>query len=732
MLNFLESVPFFQSLQEADLQRLAAGIEQVSLPAGAFLFREGEPGDSCYVVRSGTLQVLVALASGEQQPIATLGAAEVVGEMAVLHGRPRAATVQATTAATVLKLSAVVLEDLFSSNPSARAHLLDIATRRLPSLYLTSVPIFAGLDRKTLAELDIAANWVSIAGGQTLFSQGDPADYLYIVVRGRLEVVVARDDGGIEVVGQLGRGAVVGEVALLSGEPRGASVRAIRDSELVRLSKNALHALIQRQPSTALEMLRVLSSRVRPVPPAHRHTLVSTIAIVPPEHGAFTAGWTERLVEALTSVDGPTLHVTRRRIEQEVGGPSETFLEDERSRAAVRRWLHEQEDLVRYIVFECDPTSSPWTDLCLRHADLVLIAVVAQASPSDATLPRRILAKQTDTRRVPAELLLLHPDGATPPSGTARWLNEIPVTRHHHVRLDRTDDFARVARLIAGKAVSVAFSGGGARALAHIGVVQALQESGIPIDAVAGVSAGCFVSAFYASGHDPDKMLAITNRSIGSYRPIREATFPMVGFLSGRASVNMFRQEFDTDIEDLWLPFLCLSANLSRVALVIHDRGSLWKAVRASTSVPGIYSPVCLNGELLVDGGVLNNLPADVLRTRYNGTVIASDVSMAVDLTTDTAELTAISGWPLFWSVLNPFGKKRTVPHLFEILMRTATLSSTHHGASIAASADLYMRLPVDGVATLDWAAGPLLVERSYRYALSQIETWKEAGGSWQ
>jgi NTE family protein/lysophospholipid hydrolase len=261
--------------------------------------------------------------------------------------------------------------------------------------------------------------------------------------------------------------------------------------------------------------------------------------------------------------------------------------------------------------------------------------------------------------------------------------------------------------------------------LGHIGVVRALVDSGVPIDAVAGVSAGCFASALYAMGHDYETMLAVSDDSVGRYSARQEATLPIVSFLSGRRTVEMLRQMFDVQIEDLWVPFCCLSTNLTRAEIVTHDRGPLWLAVRASTSVPGVAPPVCVGGELLVDGGVLNNLPADVLRQRFGGIVIAVDVSLAVDLKTDLDGLLALSGWSLMWQRLRrPAQSAPPLPHIFEILMRTALLSSVHHGATIAERADFYMRLPVEGVATLDWKAGPPLIERCYQFARQEIARW--------
>jgi predicted acylesterase/phospholipase RssA len=127
--------------------------------------------------------------------------------------------------------------------------------------------------------------------------------------------------------------------------------------------------------------------------------------------------------------------------------------------------------------------------------------------------------------------------------------------------------------------------------------------------------------------------------------------------------------------------------------------------------------------------GVLNNLPVDLMRSRCHGTVIASDVSLTVDLTADAHELVAAAGWPLLWARLNPFATvKPKLPHIFEILTRTATLSSIHHGASVAGAADLYLRTPTEGVPTFDWQARTLLVDRAYRLAHQEIEQWQNAG----
>ena len=731
MIDVLSSLSVFRGLQEPDLHWLASKVDQIALPAGAVLFSQGDPGDAIYIVCSGTLQVVLTLPDGEAQILAVIEPGKVVGEMAVLYQRPRSTTVTAVTAAELLKIRVSTLDRLFTGNPCLHTQFTEVASRRLPSLYLASVPIFAGLDTAVLRNLDLESNWIRLAGGQTLFKQGDPPDYLYVVVHGRLEVIVEREAGQQEIVDRLGQGDCVGEVAIFTGVPRNATVRAIRDCELVRLSKTTFHGLLEGHPRCAFEIMRILAARIRPALPAHHNARVSTIAVVPLNLEGLPHEWINRLVETLSRIGGPSLHVSRKRIEAALGGETATALSDDLSRVRVTSWLREQEDQFRYVVSECDPTPSAWTDLCLRQADLVLMVAAAKDCPPAGELGRCLSAAENETRSAPKELVLLHPEGTAHPSGTARWLTVYPVARHHHLRIERAEDYSRLARFIAGKAVGLAMSGGGARGYAHIGVIRALKESGIPIDGVSGVSAGSFTAAFCMMGLDSDESAAASLDYIWKNSFTRDPTLPIVALLSGKNYVRVLRHVFgEVDIEDLWLPGFCVSTNLSTSRVFIHDRGPLWRAIRATTSLPGAEPPVCIDGDLFVDGGVLNNLPADIMRSRGFGKIIASDVSRAADLKTDREELVSLSGWRLLWRLLNPFSSnKPSIPNIFEILSCTATVGSSEHGAAVPLHSDLYLRPPGQEVSTFDWKSGRTLLERARHYALEEIAKAKIAEG---
>ena len=729
----LSSIAVFQGLGEAGLHILEHNIEGLHLAAGEILFRQGDPADCFFIVSSGTLKVEVALPDNRRQLLATLGSGDCVGEIALLFQKPRSATVCAASDSELLKIPASALDELFAADPIAQKQFLAYASRRLLSLHLASLPLFAGIDPGILREFDSEANWLQLAGGETLFAQGDPPDYLYVVIHGRLEVIMEREGAEHEVLEQIGPGACVGEMALLADEPRSATVRAIRDSELVRLSRNDFNLLLNRHPRGATEIARMLVKRLRQTTARKApNRRVSTITLFSScSDGVFPA-FTEKFVQALSAAGHSTLHLDSRHLELKLGPGSATGLDDETHYRRIVNWLNEQEDKFRYIVFQCDPFPSNWTELCLRQGDLIYLVAFSDSDPDPGEIERRILSGELGNSFARKDLILLYRDPSHLPDGTRKWLSSRRVSGHHQVRLNCIEDYHRLSRFATGKAVGVVFGGGGARGYLHIGAIQALRESGIPIDLVGGCSIGAMVAGLCALDYDTEKIIEISTTGYGKnigVNLIRDMTFPRVAFLSGRRAMRMLRAVYgDVRIEDLWLRYFCVSANLSTAEMVVHEEGPLWLGIRASSSVPGILPPVLCRNELLVDGGLLNNLPVDTMRSRV-GTVIAVDIAAPIDLTVSSQPPVAPAGWPVIGNLLNPFVEKKLLPHIFKILSRSTTLGSIHNTEAFKEQADFYLHPVTNGVDTFDWKAGRKLIEIGYRYALVEIEKWKNSGG---
>jgi NTE family protein len=172
------------------------------------------------------------------------------------------------------------------------------------------------------------------------------------------------------------------------------------------------------------------------------------------------------------------------------------------------------------------------------------------------------------------------------------------------------------------KRVGLALGGGGARGLAHVGVLSVLEREGIPVDCIAGTSAGSVVGAAYAAGLRADRLLELAQRL--RWRQVARLVWPHRGFVSFDKLEAYFAELVgDVTIPTLELPYAAVAADLATGEPVILRDGRLAAAVRASCSVPGIVTPLELNGRLLIDGGVANNLPISVVRDLGAEVVIA-------------------------------------------------------------------------------------------------------------
>jgi predicted acylesterase/phospholipase RssA/CRP-like cAMP-binding protein len=634
---------------------------------------------------------------------------------------PSTVSVVAAEPATVLTIPEAALARLQVSAPAVWRRLHGFFGHRIPSLFLASTELFHGTDPALLEHCDDPANWIQLDAGQVLFRQGDPADALYLVVHGSLEVVQEDRDGGSRVLGTLARGDALGETALLVEQGRTATVRAIRDSEVARVSRADFERLMVQDPAIGIRVARVLATRLMSRNQAVRNprSRVRTVAVLA-DRGSFAAD----LAAALETTGSRVGKVSSSRVERQLG--REMLLADANGRPSDRllAWLSGHEDRFDIVLYECDDKATPWTTWSIRQADVLLVVTAEETGPGRRAVETAVITPKIRAR---VELVIVHP-GPGLPTGTRRWLASREVAAHHHVRRGVPGDLLRLARSLNGTTIGVALSGGGARGFAHIGALRAMQEWGWSIDHIGGTSMGSVIAAEHAMGMSTDEMVERNRREFTSAPVSRDLTLPIVSLGRGHSSVQLLKRLFgDVHIEDLPIPYFCVSCNLSRASEVIHDRGPIWLWARASSSVPGIMPPVPSRTDLLVDGGVLNNLPVDVLRLRCTGTVVAVDVSGQATLRTDAPDQTAVmSGWPLLGRHLGRRGG--SVPGILQILARTTTLSSVQNLAMVRAHTDLYLRPPVEDVSPFDWDAIDRVVEVGYRSTLDRLQAWEAAG----
>lgn len=594
---------------------------------------------------------------------------------------------------------------------------------------LAETELLRVLDSPALDQILPALDQVRVPGGQLVFCQGDMGDCLYLLAYGRLRVSVERADGSEEIVGEVGRGESVGEMALLTGEKRTATVRAVRDSELYRLSADAFNRLLERHPKVTMQLARRIVMRyVGAVGATRPATGPATIALLPASPQTPLSAASHGLEDALAEL-GPTLRLNSDVVDAALWPEASQVPPDHARTEEVLGWLNDQESQHRFVIYEADLIPSAWSRRCVRQADRILVIADADQAAVAGPTEQGMRAEGPHVPAVRRELVLLHREPRAVYSGTSEWLAKLRVTAHHHVVVDSAADFSRLARFLAGRATGLVLGGGGTRCFAHIGVIRALWEAGIAIDVIGGTSMGAFIAAQYALGWDHARMRAYNRDTWLRVRPMQDYTLPVLSLLTGAGFRKVARDiAGEAEIEDLATRFFCVSSNLTRARSMVHQQGPLWRGMVASISVPGLTPPVVEGGDLLVDGAVLDNVPIDVMRHVCDGTVIASDVSPLVDLAVD-AEAGVSPG---LWRRIAPWGggpaDGRKAPTIVDVLSRVSSLNSTVAIEAMKRHANLYLHPPTEEFTVVDWKRAEALIDVGYEYAVQAVGEWIARG----
>ncbi len=386
--------------------------------------------------------------------------------------------------------------------------------------------------------------------------------------------------------------------------------------------------------------------------------------------------------------------------------------------------LDEHEDAHRRTIYVGDADWTPWNARLLDRADELLLLARADGDPAPGELDAHVFAP--GRRAGPRVTLVLAHEPDRQPGGTSAWLEPRPGARHLHVRRDDPSDMSRLARWVTGRSVALVLGGGGAPGWAHLGAARAIRDLGIPVDLVGGTSMGALVGAAIADGMSPEEML---RRGDGVVDNLLDFTVPLLSLVRGRRIQRALEQVArpGSTVEDLWRPFFAVATNLTRAQPVVIDRGPLVDAIRASIALPGILPPVIRDGDLIVDGGVLDNLPVATMRSRMgHGRIIAVDVSPGVDLDRFDAFEPDVSGWRLLWERVRHRGARRRVPTIVDVLLRTVVAASVHLRRRDRAGRpeDLVLEPDLGAWALLDFGAKDAIAEAGYQAMREPLAAW--------
>lgn len=571
---------------------------------------------------------------------------------------------------------------------------------------LSAVPGLSGLTDEERGRLAEKAVRTRIGRGAALVRQGDPADELYIVLAGRFVVML---EGRPGIIAEIGPGEPVGELAFFAGGMRTASVVAARDSEVLMLTRAIYAEIVAEAPGIVSGILASVSKRlaaVTPASPALKTRPGRTIALLP-------VGASPTVPEAFLARlkrgfgDRSVVVVTRDMLPAAAG-------DDEAALAERLAAIETSADIVLYAM-ERDVKGPP--RLCLHWADELLLVAPAVDALTLAVEPTHLEHEASKLfMREHRTLVVWREQGDTPITSTKRWLAAREVALHHHVALDAQGDFNRLARFITGDALGFVLSGGGVFGCAHLGVAKALAEAGIAVDFLGGASVGAAMAAALAARVDPDDVLARMDDIFVKKGAMRRLTIPVHSILDHRVfDASLMAHYGERQMEDLPLNCFAVSASLTTNEMRVLRRGSVWEAIRASTAIPGILPPfITHDGDLLVDGALVDNVPVDVMRSLKLGPNIVVLFQRAGDgrVSSGYADI------PTRGTILRNLLLRRQLdyPSLVSILMRGMFLTSESI-RRMSAPGDLFVtpKLSPD-IRLLDWRKGPEIAAISHRH----------------
>lgn len=539
------------------------------------------------------------------------------------------------------------------------------------------------------------ATWFALPGGATLFEAGEPADHLYFLRAGRLGAFRPGENGDPQFLGVIRPGEPAGEMSLISGAPHGGTVVALRDSEIFALPRKAFFEACESDARVMTELARLMILRSQQA--------ATKASVGEPSVFGFVATGAALPVRPLAE-----------RIGREIGklGYSVNVVGAEAQHASTE-WFSEIERQYDFVLYAAETEDSGWRTVVGRQVDRLFWVGRGDAPPPGGPPSRAPLAAQGLV-----DLILVQPKSRRAPRGSQAWVDALQPARLFHVRHESTDDAKRVARVIAGQSVGLVLSGGGARAYAHVGAIKALRERGVPIDFVGGVSMGAIIGAGLAMGWDEPEMEARIRDAFVATSPLDDIALPLLAMTRGEKVRERLAKHFgETQIADLWLPFFCVSSNLTTGTYEIHKSGLLRQALRATISLPGVLPPATTaDDNVLVDGAVMKNFPADLVRLAHLGPIVGVDVSRGRSITADDVARPE-SVWRWIRS-----GQWRKGPPIVSLLMRAATVSTGRDLAAAREATDVLITPDLTGVEIRDWSAFEPAVEAGYRATLDALD----------
>ncbi len=714
--QLIKSSELAKTLDPDIVSSIAELCEVRDYPSGTKIYESGSEVTFFLVILDGRCRLLGS--NGEVTRVIERN--DFFGLVSLLSGSSKSYDLISDTEVTVLQLSKSDLDSLSETYPNIKERLMDAINLKLfnPEINSAIKKIAKGIDDDTISKLKENLSWKTLQASEVLFSEGDPGDSCYVVMSGRVQAIKNYGEDSELVLGELSRGDIIGDMALITEEPRSATIKSTKLTRLICFSKDTFNSVMYSNPQALMEVSKALINRLK-----HKESRDDGQSLVIGVISLIDKVSTDRFLDLFIS--SLNRHGSIESVDEKISGTGQDLFNFE---ILIENIIAEKNYLV---LRSSDLDNTEWKSKILNYSDKVLVLGNSKELATIGKEESAIFGDYRDIDTDKVSLLINHSGQTGIPSGTAKIKSiRNGVKLYHMKEVDTSSEVDRVVRRITNNTLGLVLGGGGAKGFAHLGLFKAMTELGIPVDVIGGTSAGSIVAAQIALGYSLDEIIEI-NRSVNRLKMFKEYGFPYISLIKSKKIEQAARLVgSDRDIEDMWIPFFAPATDLTNSRLVLFESGPVWEAIRSSGALPGIVVPHFKDSSILVDGGVLNNLPVDIMRSRYDGKIICSSCS------TDQQSPTKLDGVPnqarLFFEKMynkSAFKDKYSyIPTISELILKMSVVSSSSLSEKNIGLSDLYLELPVERYGLTDFNDKAMndMIDIAYDYSIKQLQTYKD------
>ena len=716
--NIIKNTEFSKYLDNSTIEKLSAIMTLVDYEKSTKIYSNSEEVSKFLIICSGKCNLVNE--NGEINR--TLNSGDFFGLISLFTNSSKSYDLITSEKSKILELEKSKLMELTNKIPDIKKQLLQIVNKQLfnPEINAALSTIAKGVDTKTIKELKKDISWKTLNDSEILFNEGDIGDSCYIVMSGRVQALKNYGKDNEVVLGELKKGDIIGDMALITGEKRSATIKASKLSRLIYISKKSFDQVMYSNPKALMEVSKALINRLKfqnKKEKINKNIIIGILSLVDNKTNQDFYSILDKNLQLFGNTENLT-ELTSHLDSNEDSLDFEILLEN----------IVSNNDFL--ILHSNDVNDIKWKENILKYSDKVIVIGNPKELNSISKEELQIFNNYTELNLDKIWLVLNHSEDTVVPSNTKKIINDRNGIRTFHIKNNNENDIKRIVRFLTKQTIGLTLGGGGAKGFAHFGVYKAMNELNIPLDIIGGTSAGSIVASQIALGHSFEEIIE-KNKKVNALRMFKEYGLPYISLIKSNKIEQAAKiSAEDRDIEDLWIPFFAPATDLTNSKLIVFNKGPLWEAIRSSGALPGIVLPHFMNENIIVDGGLMNNLPVDIMRNNYGGKIICSSCSL------DKSMKTSIRGIPnqskmIFNKLFNKssFEKKYGyVPTVTDIIFKTSVVASASQINNNINMSDLFLELPTSEFGLTDFNNKAMLemIDIGYNYSKPKLEAFKD------